>query len=394
MRLSAFLHSNEGAIVKAWETFAREAAPAGKQMSLFALRDHIPSLLRFIAEDIESAETELEKSEKSKGRGPKAEGAADSAAEIHGELRFISGFDTVEMISEFRALRASVVKLWSTQCKPTHEALHELTAFNESIDQAMTESLVRYTEKLNRSRSMLLGTLVHDLRSPLSAVSNSAQVLLLMGSLNPRQTALVSQVAISTSRVNRLVSDLIDAVRVRLGKGVPISRAAMEMGEAVVDAVKEVRAANPGREISVEFNGNLEGVWDRARVGQILSNLLGNAVQHGVKTSPITVAAKEASDEVILSVHNEGWIHPETLATIFDPLMRGKDAEIESGTASLGLGLYIAQEIVHAHDGEISVTSNEREGTTFIVNLPRRPPAAGYEPKQRRASAFIETSVL
>jgi signal transduction histidine kinase len=373
--LAAFIRSNEEAIIAEWEAFARTYVPAAAQMDKTTLRDDITGLLRFIADDLHTAQTERERSEKGKGQGPKEGGADDSAAEVHADLRFLDGFDTVQMLSEFRALRASVVKLWGAEWNKTEHTLPDLIRFNESIDQIMTESVTRFTKKLDFSGDLFLGTLVHDLRNPLSAVYRAAQVLLLRGKLDDEQVKMVSQIKNSSARISHLVSDLIDAFRVRLGKGMPITPAAMDIGTAVHEAAKEIQSAHPDWKIKVETTGDLVGVWDLARVEQVLSNLIGNAGQHGLKTSAIDVAVKGAGPEVILSVHNEGSIPADAVATIFNPLTRGEDKNQSPGkTTSLGLGLFIAKEIVAAHGGELGVTSSEEEGTTFTAHLPRKPP--------------------
>jgi len=375
MELAPFIRSKEAAIVAEWEAFAQTYLPSAAHMDRSALRDHIIGLLRFIATDLETSQTERERSQKAKGQGPKEGGAHDSAAETHADLRFTGGFDTLEMISEFRALRASVIKLWRAEWANTEtvDILPDLLRFNEAIDQVMTESLARFTDKVNRSASLLAGTLVHDFHGPLVAVYNSAQALVMRGKLDGEQVKLVSQIETSTARISRLVSNLIDAVRIRLDKGIPIAPAPMDMGTAVQEAAKEVQAAHPGRTISIETSGDLEGEWDRARVGQVLSNLIGNALLHGSTTSAIAVAAKGAGREVILSVHNEGALSRDAIATVFDPLPRGRDENrIPSEKARLDLGLFITKAIVTAHGGKIAVTSSEEEGTAFTAHLPRK----------------------
>jgi signal transduction histidine kinase len=375
MGLAEFIRSKEEAIVAEWEVFAQAYLPSAAHMDRSALRDHVVGLLRFIANDLETSETERERSEKAKGQGQKEGGAHDSAAETHADLRFTGGFDTVEMISEFRALRASVIKLWRVEWANTDtgDILPDLLRFNEAIDQVMTESLSRFTNKFNHSGSLFVGALVHDFRDPLVAVCNSAQALVMRGKLDDEQVNLASQIETSTSCISRLVSNLIDAVRIRLDKGMPIAPAPMDIGTAVQEAAKEAQAAHPDREILIETSGDLEGEWDRARVGQVLSNLIGNAVLHGLKTSAIDVAAKGAGQEVILSVHIEGAISPDAVATVFDPLPRGEDEnQIQSERARLDLGLFITKGIVTAHGGKITVTSSEEEGTTFTANLPRK----------------------
>ena len=375
MELAAFIRTKEEAIVAEWEAFAQTYLPSAEHMDRSKLRDHIIGLLRFIANDLETHQTERQRSEKAKGQGPKEGGSHDSAAETHADLRFTGGFDTVEMISEFRALRAGVIKLWRVEWANTEtgDILPDLLRFNEAIDQVMTESLARFTGKVNHSGNLFVGTLVHDFRGPLVAVYNSARALVMRGKLDDEQVKLVSQIETGTSRISRLVSNLIDAVRIRLDKGMPIAPAPMDMGTAVQEAAKEARAAHPNRKISIETSGDLEGEWDRARVGQVLSNLIGNAVLHGLKTSAIAVAAKGAGREVILCVHNEGAIPPDAVATVFDPLPRGEgENRIQSEKARLDLGLFITKAIVTAHGGNITVTSSEEEGTAFTAHLPRK----------------------
>ena len=375
MELAAFIRSNEDVIVAEWEAFTHTYLPSAEHMDRSALRDHIVGLLRFIAGDLQTSETERERSEKAKGRGPKGGGAHDSAAETHAALRFTGGFDTIEMVSEFRALRASVIKLWRAEWANSDAAdiLPDLLRFNEAIDQVMTESLERFTRKLTNSGSLVVGTLVHDFRAPLVSVHNSAQALLTRRNLDDEQAGLVSQIETSASLIDRLVSDLIDAVRIHLHEDMPIAPTPMEIGSAVQEAVKEVQAAHPDRRISIETSGDLEGEWDRARVGQVLSNLIGNAVLHGSQTCAIDVAAKGVGHEVVLSVHTEGAISPDAIATVFDPLPRGEDeSPMQREKARLDLGLFITKGIVTAHGGKITVTSSKEEGTTLAAHLPRK----------------------
>jgi len=375
MKLAAFIRSKEGPIVAEWEAFAQTYLPSAAHMDRAALRDHIIGLLRFIASDLETSETEQDRSEKAKGQGPKEGGAHDSAAETHAALRFAGGFDTIEMISEFRALRASVIKLWRSEWAQADPAdiLPGLLRFDEAIDQVMAESLSRFTQKFTHSGSLFVETLVYDFRGPLEAVSNSARTLLTRGKLDDKQLNEVSRIETCATRLNRLISDLIDAVRIRLDKAIPIAPAPMEIGTTVQEAAKEARAAHPDRRILVETAGNLEGEWDRARIRQMLSNLIENAALHGFRTSAIDVAAKGSAQEITLSVHNEGSISPADASTVFDPLPRGEDeTRIQSEKVRLDLGLFVTKGIVTAHGGQITVMSSDEEGTTFTAHFPRR----------------------
>ena len=218
MGLAVFIRSNEEAIIAGWQAFAQTYLPSAEHMDRAALRDHIIGLLRFIADDLETPETERERSEKAKGQSPKGGGEHDVAAATHADLRFEAGFDTIEMISEFRALRASVIKLWRSEWTKSDNVLPDLLRFNEAIDQIMTESLVRFVEKFNNSGNQIVGTLVNNIRDPLLATKNSAQLLLENNKLAAEDAQLVSQIVTTISSVDGFVSDVIDAVRIPLGR--------------------------------------------------------------------------------------------------------------------------------------------------------------------------------
>lgn len=382
MTLSEFIRLHKEEITQKWETFAK-TVPVAKELSRKSLRNHISMLLDFIADDIATGQTASEQANKSQGQG--VTDSAEGGGITHGDARFLDGFDVVEMSSEFRALRASVLKLWQQHCTITEESFDDAERFNEAIDQLQMESLLQYNNAINQARALLLGTLVHDMRNPLGAASNSVELLKMTGNLDDEQLQLVEQIGRSTSTVTKLVGDLIDATRLHLGKGVPLKRAPMEMGESIKRAVAEANAMQPTREIIVETEGNLQGEWDGSRIAQVLSNLVGNALQHGSPDTPIEVAARGNSESVSLSVHSKGTpIATHALATVFDPLTRGEEEEQKkSSSTSLGLGLFISKEIVAAHGGKIDVTSTEEDGTTFVVWLPR----SFHTPKDGSSSA-------
>jgi signal transduction histidine kinase len=370
MRLAAFIRKNSKPIIAEWENFARTLVPAADGMSPLSLRNHISYILAFIADDIDSSQTDSEQVAKSHGDKPEA--SMDSVAEIHAALRQAGGFNMDQMVSEYRALRASVTKLWGAQLsRATNERIEDLIRFNESIDQAMTESISYYSEKLDRSRNLFLGILGHDLRNPIGAMLMSAQLIAKISVFDERQKMLISQIVMSADRATTILDQLVDLTRARLGSEMQIIREPMDMAFASRQLVDEMRALHPGRTFTLEISGDTEGEWDKPRIGQVLSNLIGNAVQYGFSHPPIGVTVKGGPKEVSLSVHNEGVPIPhDAIGVIFDSLIRGDSADGDSST-NLGLGLYITKEIVSAHGGTIGVTSSEKNGTTFTAHLPR-----------------------
>jgi signal transduction histidine kinase len=374
-RLADFVRQNEDAIVNEWIDFARTLSPAGDKMSKLALEDHIVDILGFVADDLESTQTAREQFDKSRGEGPKDGPFSESAAEIHAALRLADGFNIDQMVSEYRALRASVVKLWLGHHQGLGNAdIEDLTRFNESIDQAVTESVAHYTKTINNSRNLFLGVLGHDLRNPLGAVSMGAQWIERSGTTSPKQAKVVSEIRTAAGRATQILNDLLDLTRSSFGTEIPVAKIKTDLASLCQEIADELRAINPDRRFEVTHEGDPIGSCDRARLGQVLSNLMGNAIQYGDVSSPITVrVAGNDPETVTITVHNLGTPIPmETQKLIFQSWMRGQDLKHppEQGT-HLGLGLYIAKLIVEAHGGDISVTSNEKAGTTFSLRLPR-----------------------
>lgn len=374
MRLADFIEANSEPILTEWVAFAETSGPAGRAMDLTALRDHALEMLQHIVTDLRTPQTDTEQAEKSKGLAEPTGEEPDTAAEVHGAGRAESGFTVGEMVAEYRALRASVIRLWTATCGTlTGDDLEDLMRFNEAIDQSLAESISRYTEDIDRSKEMFIAVLSHDLRTPISTVMMASQFMLESGDLAEQQSTLTMRILRSAKRMNEMVGDLLDFTRGQLGSGVPITREDMDLAKEAAAAVDEYTAGYPTSVLRLKTSGDAKGNWDSARIGQVLSNLIGNAVQHGSAKSPITVTVAGAPTEVVLTIHNSGLAIPRSeLPGIFSPFKRLKSGEAAGGaTSSLGLGLYIAERIVAAHGGSIEVKSSDRGGTSFTVRLPR-----------------------
>ena len=381
MRLARFITEHLEEILVEWEVFAASLLPPGAVMTSLALRDHASEVLLAIAEDIESEQTDLEQAYKSKGFAQIAE-ATRTAAMTHGALRHLAGFDLRQLAAEFRALRASVLRLWLKQGSPLDEtALYETTRFNEAIDQALAESISNYSDEVARSRDTFLAILGHDLRGPLSAIANSGLYLASPGLLpsgEPLEAA--RRVNRGAARMAAMIRDLLEYTRTRLGRAIPITREAASMGHICRLAYDEIRAAHPERMFRLDLSGDLEGRFDGERLQQVLSNLLDNAIRHGDRSQPITLSARGDADKVTVRVMNHGRpIPPDQLQVIFNPLVQIPSVRVDedaSLSTSLGLGLYIAREIVAMHGGTIVAESSDEDGTVFSARLPRLPAEA------------------
>ena len=206
------------------------------------------------------------------------------------------------MLAEFRALRATVLRLYE---ESGASDLTEVRRFNEAVDEAMTESMDRFAVQTDRFRDQFIGVLSHDLRTPLGVITTSAAVLALPEDNPQRRRRVVTRILNSAHRMERMIGDLLDLTCVRLGGTIPLKRRRADLRELCEEAILESGAANPEAVLRLQTSGNVVGHWDADRLAQVVSNLVGNAVQHG-DGAPVTLTAEEEGDAVTLAVHNSG----------------------------------------------------------------------------------------
>ena len=376
-RLADFIRANTEQILSEWESFAR-GMPIASSMDMAALRDHAKAMLAVIATDLETPQTTREETAKAKGHADAPAAAGGTAAQEHGAGRAESGFSVEQMVAEFRALRASVIRLWmkgSTQVCP--DDLDDMTRFNEAIDQAIAESITRYNANITNSKERFLAILGHDLKNPIGSIMNASQFMLEIsqqkGDLAEPYRGLVTRVGITSRRMNKMVHDLLDFARTSFGDEIPITRASMDAGEMIRGVQAEVGAMYPGSSIAIDVEGDLRGTWDGERLTQALTNLVGNAVQHGGGQSAICITARGLPTEVMISVSNRGPLIPQDeIGQLFNAMRKSANVR-RVDDQHLGLGLYIVDKIIAAHGGTIGVESTDAKGTVFTIRLPREP---------------------
>ncbi|MFP2907731.1 GAF domain-containing protein [Pyxidicoccus sp. 3LFB2] len=232
----------------------------------------------------------------------------------------------------------------------------------------------RTHEELRRRaefEQQLVGIVSHDLRNPLAAISMSAGLMEKKGELSDSQKRMVVRINQATERAARMIRDLLDFTKARLGGGIALHRQPTDLKDVVHQVVDEVLVAYPGRHVELHVADELKGEWDPDRIAQVLTNLLGNALTYSPAGAPVRVDARMEGGQVLLSIFNGGTpIPPELLPRLFEPMTRGSLKEGQS-SRSIGLGLYIVRDIVRGHGGGVDVVSSAEHGTTFTVRLPR-----------------------
>ena len=374
-RLGNFIRENIDQIIVEWERFAKTQQPAAEEMSSVDLRDHAKLILLEIATDIEtyqSASAQIRKSHGDDGID------LDSSASAHGTMRQGSGFTLLQLTAEYRAVRASVLRLWLESVNTLDEDLvNDMLRFNEAIDAALAESVVTYAQESTRIQDMFLAMLGHDLRSPLQAVLNIGVILEHPGMTQASSARLGRAVLQSARTMSTMVNDLLEFARTQFGGSIPIRTQPADLADICTAAIADTATAQPKARIHFARDGQLTGDFDFARLQQVISNLLNNAVQYSGTHAEVDVRAGEARDgNVFVEVQNFGeFIPAASLEAIFKPLVQlPNEGEENTGrpATSLGLGLYIARNITEAHGGRIDVESSTKGGTIFRIEIPRR----------------------
>jgi PAS domain S-box-containing protein len=219
-------------------------------------------------------------------------------------------------------------------------------------------------------RERVMGILGHDLRNPVSAVLSLSSTLAQRADVPERTKEGLRHIHCSAERMEQMIATILDFTQLRFRGPPSLAREAFDFENLVRTVVDELRAANPGRDVTLDARGELRGRWDVSRMGQVISNLVGNALTHGARESPVTVSLTSDHDSVFMAVTNHGPAIPgEALGRLFEPFWQGPRGGA-ARSRGLGLGLFIAQQIVQAHGGGIAVRSQNHQ-TTFTVRLPR-----------------------
>jgi signal transduction histidine kinase len=353
MTLASFIVDNIDRIIAGWTEPDTAATPL--------LRSQTRQILMALAADIDTASSPS---------------GSSTVAVIRMVLRGAPDFDLLQVGDELRAMRNSVLRLWPARDAPADgTVLSQLLAFNESVDLAFREAAALHAQRVERTRSLFLGMLGHDLRTPLSAIDMACQYLQRDDVPAERKAEAVARIGRCSETLEGMIRDVLDFARSRLGKRMSVAVKPADIGTICTAALEQVRAAHPRCDFRHEASGNLDGSADSVRLRQAVWNLLDSAAKNGARGMPILFTATGGQETILLSVKSTGpAMSADTLRTLFDPIaqLAVADANPEGNPpADLGLELFIAREIVHGHGGEIDVIALDEGGMEFRVRLPR-----------------------
>ena len=231
--------------------------------------------------------------------------------------------------------------------------------------KARVEESERELRAVAEFREMFIGILGHDLRNPLGSIQMAAGLLLGHGHLNEEDANIAARIIRSSQRMSRLISQVLDLTRARLGGGLPIEREPTDLREVCQNVVDEFEAT-----VQLEAEGDVTGTWDQDRLAEVLSNLTGNAIEYAARGTAVIIKARADGAAVVVEISNQGPpISADVLPFIFEPFRRANQ-RAKSATGNLGLGLYIANQIVLSHGGTLDAHSADGS-TTFVMRLPR-----------------------
>jgi signal transduction histidine kinase len=399
VRLADFILANVEPILVEWESFARDVWPEGATAEPEELRNEAGDILRAAAVDMQSAQTGPQQAEKSKGRSGQ-DGDGDDltrASASHGRGRVVSGFELWAVVAEYRALRASVLRLWrDSEPAPDLCDLDDVTRFNESMDQSLTHAVRSYAEQVehdratlmaneqasrreaeaaNRAKDLFLATLSHEMRTPLNAIVGWLGILRHESAETRHFQEGLKVIERNTLAQVQLINDLLDVSRIVSGK-LRVDIQPCELAEVINAGVNVTRTAAEAREITLDVRVDpvaTGALCDSVRIQQVVWNLVSNAVKFTPNGGQVHVTLSREPSSFQIEVRDTGQgITADLLPYVFDRF-RQADSSMRRRFAGLGLGLSIVKYIVEAHGGTIEATSpGEGKGSTFTVRLPIR----------------------
>lgn len=349
------LLANRERIIARWQERVRATVGAAVELDEPVLTDVMPVILRQLAETLAPDHP----------RRTATEGT--SVAEEHGGERVrLTRYRIEDLVAEYKLLREAVLEVLQEE-GPL--ATRERATIHASIDEAIVKSCSAYSLVQAGQREQFFAILAHDIRSPLGAARASAQMIV-RKPVSEHVTRWAVRTVDAIDRVDRMLQDLLDAMRVEAGAALPLELQAGDFVQAVRESIEQLQMQYGERFVLAAPTGPASGWFSRDGIRRAVENLASNAVKYGAPGRPVTISVRELHGRVLLRVHNEGApIPPDEQETLFRAFQRSRGA-LASGRRGWGLGLAQVRGVAEAHGGSITVDSSPELGTTFTIDVP------------------------
>lgn len=356
-------------------------SPAASPMSSKELRNHASVMLESIAKDLCTSQSKKEELVKSLGNEPRTSQTA--AGEEHGQSRMLADFTIEQLVSEYRALRSSVLRLWNeANGEPKASDIDDIIRFNEAIDQLLASSVMMFAkatreavEAEKKRKDNFLAMLAHELRNPLSPISAAATLLKMSNSNEKIINNASNIIARQVSHMATLIDDLLDVSRVTRGS-IELKSEMIDLRHVIDDAVEQVlpQIHAHGHVLTVSDMSRpviIEG--DKKRLVQVFANILTNAAKYTPENGNIALRLDLTGENVEVTIEDNGiGMAPDFVPYVFD-LFAQAERSSDRSAGGLGLGLALAKSLIELHSGKITCSSDGvGKGSQFTVQLPKR----------------------
>jgi signal transduction histidine kinase len=376
LRLADFIISELEPILQEWDNFARTLTPAAMVMTDKELRNHAGIMLRAIADDLRTSQSPEQQVKKSHGWEDEEKRDAD-----HGAGRWKSRFSVEQLVSEYRALRSSVLRLWGkARSDASTTDIEDIIRFNEAIDQLLALSVLsfadaqRKADEREKNRNDFLAMLAHELRNPLSPISTASALLKKAKGNEKIIESATDVIARQVTHMAGLVDDLLDVSRVTRGL-IEVQLSAVDIRQAIDEAVEQVIPQIQTRRQQLDVAGPPYPTAvhaDKKRLVQIVTNLLTNAAKYTPEGGHLQLEMTVHEGEVVIAVEDNGvGMSPEFISHAFE-LFAQAERTPDRAAGGLGLGLALVKNLVELHGGKVACSSaGLGQGSRFVVSLPR-----------------------
>ncbi|MGZ3699395.1 MAG: sensor histidine kinase, partial [Bdellovibrionota bacterium] len=349
-----------------WEARCMKEVPSAGTAASLALRDSVPTYLDHLSEALASNRRTDFRSIRAHDR------ESTRIGKMHGADRASNrSYILADVIFEYHILREVLFQVLEAD-GPLAQPQRDIIL--DSIEEAVNDAAVEFSEVHADIQEKFINTLTHDLKIPLTTAKMNADMILRSPETSEASSKGAKRIVGSLNRLSAMVHDLLDASRIRAGEPLTLQFTPGDLNAVIREVIEEMSTIH-GDRFRLESPGAIQGDWDLDALRRVVENLIANAVKYGSPEKPITISLRSDTKSVVLMVHNEGQpIAESEIPLLFEQFRRSKSAQ-EGTKAGWGLGLTLIKGVVDAHRGEVRVESSAEKGTSFILEIPLDQPS-------------------